>query len=101
MLKLLSRNLVIVNHAEPNLVKLFASGDTSVVYKHKIEVEWQTDTQREAAGGARVSWISSKRNRTIGFGERDQIDVVTESVIRWASCTHIPTAPSLRLSLVC
>jgi calcium-dependent protein kinase len=55
-----------------------------------------------AAIGSRVLGIHSKRNRTIGLGEHEQLDLmVTESVIRWASCTHLPTAPSLRSSLVC
>ncbi|XP_010255556.1 PREDICTED: calcium-dependent protein kinase 26-like [Nelumbo nucifera] len=51
---------------------------------------------------SRVFGIHSKRNHTIGLGELEQLDLmVTESVIRWASCTHLPTAPSLRSSLVC
>ncbi|CAL9008615.1 unnamed protein product [Prunus brigantina] len=50
--------------------------------------------------GSRTSAIHSKRNRTIGLGEREQLDfMVTESIIRWSSCTHLPT--SLRSSLVC
>ncbi|PSS33121.1 Calcium-dependent protein kinase [Actinidia chinensis var. chinensis] len=56
----------------------------------------------EGTNGSRMSGIHSKRNRTIGLGEFDQLDLmVTESVIRWASCTHLPTATSLRSSLVC
>ncbi|KAG6754459.1 hypothetical protein POTOM_042498 [Populus tomentosa] len=52
--------------------------------------------------GPRALGIHGKRNRTIGLGECKQLDLmVTESVIRWASCTHLPTAPSLRSSLVC
>lgn len=52
--------------------------------------------------GSRMLGIHSKRNHTIGLGEREQLDlIVSESVIRWASCTHLPTAPSLRSSLVC
>ncbi|KAJ1692729.1 hypothetical protein LUZ63_009427 [Rhynchospora breviuscula] len=43
-----------------------------------------------------------KRNHTIGLGELDQLDLtVSESVIRWASCTDFSMAPSLRSSLVC
>ncbi|CAN6709636.1 unnamed protein product [Malus baccata var. baccata] len=50
--------------------------------------------------GSRTSAIHSKRNRTIGLGEHEQLDfMVTESIIRWSSCTHYPT--SLRSSLVC
>ncbi|KAJ4953636.1 hypothetical protein NE237_030468 [Protea cynaroides] len=51
---------------------------------------------------SRVLGIHNRRNHTIGLGERAQLDLmVSESVIRWASCTHIPSAPSLRSSLVC
>ncbi|KAK1321973.1 Calcium-dependent protein kinase 20 [Acorus calamus] len=46
--------------------------------------------------------IHNKRNHTIGFGELEQLELaVTESMIRWASCTNLPTAPSLQSSLVC
>lgn len=52
-----------------------------------------------AASTASVG-IRSKRNRTIGLGE--QLDLmVTETVIRWSSCTHLPSTPSLQSSLVC
>ncbi|GAB2265274.1 hypothetical protein Dimus_000341 [Dionaea muscipula] len=61
-----------------------------------------SDAKRAGATGSRISSIHNKRNRTIGLGEFDQIGfMVTESVIRWASCTNLPTAPSLRSSLVC
>lgn len=60
------------------------------------------DSKQNEAMGLRVLGIHNKRNRTIGLGEFEQLDiVVTESVIRWASCTHLPTTSSLRLSLVC
>lgn len=53
-----------------------------------------------AASTTTTIGIRSKRNHTIGLGE--QLDLmVTETVIRWASCTHLPSAPSLRSSLVC
>ncbi|KAI0499375.1 hypothetical protein KFK09_020278 [Dendrobium nobile] len=43
----------------------------------------------------------SKRNHTIGMGELEQLDLmVSESVIRWASCVHLTEAMSLRSSLV-
>ncbi|TVU12926.1 hypothetical protein EJB05_46593, partial [Eragrostis curvula] len=45
---------------------------------------------------------SSRRNHTIGAGEREHLDVaVAESVIRWASCTNLSTTHSLRASLDC
>lgn len=48
----------------------------------------------------RTLGFHSKRNRTIGLGECEQLDlVVTESVIRWLSCTQLPTSPNS--SLVC
>lgn len=51
------------------------------------------------ANGNRALGFHSKRNRTIGLGESEQLDlVVTESVIRWLSCTQLPTSP--RSSLV-
>ncbi|KAH0866357.1 hypothetical protein HID58_083568 [Brassica napus] len=70
----------------------------------QIEAAGKTETRRERGNWSRISGLHSKRNRTIGIGELDQLVVdvaVTESIIRWASCTHIPTAPSLTLSLVC
>ena len=51
---------------------------------------------------SRVIGMHSRRNHTIGLGELDQLDlIVSESIIRWASCTHLPSAASLRSSLVC
>ncbi|KAJ8752885.1 hypothetical protein K2173_008620 [Erythroxylum novogranatense] len=65
----------------------------------------QKPAQIKRAAGALASKmlsVHSKRNRTISLGESEQLDyLVTESVIRWASCTNLPTAPSLRASLVC
>ncbi|MBA0713716.1 hypothetical protein Golax_012734 [Gossypium laxum] len=75
---------------ESNLVKLSMLPDSLV----PVSV-------RGGPNGSRLG-IHSKRNHTISLGEINHFDlVVNESVIRWASCTHIPTAPSLRLSLVC
>ncbi|XVF13217.1 hypothetical protein REPUB_Repub08aG0189300 [Reevesia pubescens] len=90
-------------YGESNIVKLFMLPDSSVPVKHKAaELEQKTEFRRGGPNGSRLAGIHSKRNHTIGLGEFDHFDlVVTESVIRWASCTHIPTAPSLRLSLVC
>ncbi|XVE64908.1 hypothetical protein DITRI_Ditri07aG0139800 [Diplodiscus trichospermus] len=81
---------------ESNFVKLSMSPASSV------PAEQKTEFRRGGPNGSRLAGIHNKRNHTIGLGEFDHFDlVVTESVIRWASCTHIPTAPSLRLSLVC
>lgn len=48
-----------------------------------------------------LAGIHSRRTQTIGCGELEQLDimVVTESVVRWASCTVLPS--TLRSSLVC
>eukprot|EP00268_Persea_americana_P034444 TRINITY_DN34044_c0_g1_i2.p1 TRINITY_DN34044_c0_g1~~TRINITY_DN34044_c0_g1_i2.p1 ORF type:complete len:385 (+),score=89.10 TRINITY_DN34044_c0_g1_i2:754-1908(+) len=85
--------------------KLFMSMDTSACGGSRIrENEDKTaDVRRGGATSSRgLLGMQSRRNRTIGLGEFEQLDVmVTESVIRWASCTHLPTAPSLRSSLVC
>lgn len=79
--------------------------DSSLCLEHEAkDIQCKTAEVKRAGGtsGHRISGIHNKRNRTIGLGEFDQLDVVvTESVIRWASCTHLPTAPSLRSSLVC
>lgn len=59
-----------------------------------------TEVKRIGGSGHRMSCIHSKRNRTIGLGECEELDLMaTESVIRWSSCTLIST--SLRSSLVC
>ncbi|KAJ0049672.1 hypothetical protein Pint_16035 [Pistacia integerrima] len=85
--------------AESNLGKLFVLPDSTFPVKRE---SGETEIRRTGILGSRVSGIHNKRNHTIGLGEFDQLNLmVTESVIRWASCTHIPTAPSLRLSLVC
>lgn len=88
-------------HGESRTGKLFELPDSSLPIKSGIEVMERKEIWR-VSSGTKVSGIHNKRNHTIGLGELDQLNlIVTESVIRWASCTHIPTAPSLRLSLVC
>ncbi|KAF4367781.1 hypothetical protein F8388_016604 [Cannabis sativa] len=92
---------------ESNLEKcqLIAQPDFSPVKRGIGDEEMERKEIRRGGGGpggTKVGGIHSKRNNTIGLGEFTQINlIVTESVIRWASCTDIPTAPSLRLSLVC
>lgn len=81
------------------------SPDTPAVHGCKMR-ENEDRAAEVRRGGATSSrgllGLHSRRNRTIGLGEFEQLDLmVTESVIRWASCTHLPTAPSLRSSLVC
>ncbi|KAK4792621.1 hypothetical protein SAY86_023056 [Trapa natans] len=69
--------------------------------KKKAEPEGKVaEVKRVGGSGHRMLALRGKRNRTIGLGEREQLDLmVTESVIRWSSCTLLPT--SLRSSLVC
>ncbi|KAJ6821853.1 calcium-dependent protein kinase 19 [Iris pallida] len=67
------------------------------IFEHK-ESESRRGTVATAARD--TNGMRSKRNHTIGLGE--QLDLmVSESVVRWASCTHLSCAPSLRSSLVC
>lgn len=84
--------------------KLFTLPSSSpVIFNHLVGEEEHKIAEVKRGGGMtehRVWGIHSKRNRTIGLGEQERLDlVVTESVIRWSSCTLIPT--SLRSSLVC
>ncbi|XAR71752.1 Non-specific serine/threonine protein kinase [Bertholletia excelsa] len=102
-----SANIPKADSVQPvvSLGKLFTSSDSSLCIGFgTTETERKASEVRRAEGmsSSRMSGIHSKRNRTIGLGEFDQLDlVVTESVIRWASCTNLPTATSLRSSLVC
>ncbi|KAF6160441.1 hypothetical protein GIB67_019210 [Kingdonia uniflora] len=62
----------------------------------------ETENKLMDIRASRTFGIRSKRNHTIGLGELVQLDLmVTESVIRWASCTDLSSTPSLRSSLVC
>lgn len=93
----------LLGHAESRLSKALVFPDSPLPVRHDIgETEHRTEIRRGGTSGYKASVIHSKRNHTIGLGEQDQLDlIVTESVIRWASCTHIQGAPSLRSSLVC
>lgn len=86
-----------VIYSESSMEKLFPQPELLPDKRGVGEIE-----RKRGATGTKVAGIHNKRNHTIGLGEFTQINlIVTESVIRWASCTDIPTAPSLRLSLVC
>ncbi|PQQ14274.1 hypothetical protein Pyn_19584 [Prunus yedoensis var. nudiflora] len=90
------------SHGESSAEKLLMLSDCSPVKHDGEEIERKEFWRGGTNGSSRVAGIHSKRNHTIGHGELDQLNLVmTESVIRWASCTQIPTVPSLRLSLVC
>ncbi|CAH9121669.1 unnamed protein product [Cuscuta epithymum] len=83
--------------------KLFMMDDTPLCRGHaagRSECKAFEAERGEGSNMSRTSGIhSSRRNHTIGLGELDFM--VTESVIRWASCTCLPTTTSLRSSLVC
>ncbi|BFG31616.1 hypothetical protein CerSpe_178900 [Prunus speciosa] len=90
------------SYGESSAEKLLMLSDCSPVKHDGEEIERKEFRRGGTNGSSRVAGIHSKRNHTIGHGELDQLNLVmTESVIRWASCTQIPTVPSLRLSLVC
>ncbi|KAJ1402522.1 Serine/threonine-protein kinase, active site [Sesbania bispinosa] len=87
------------NASEVNAI----AGDSRLCFGHHIKERDLKPVEAKRAGGTngnRALGFHSKRNRTIGLGECEQLDlVVTESVIRWSSCTQLPTSP--RSSLVC
>ncbi|GFZ15274.1 phosphoenolpyruvate carboxylase-related kinase 1 [Actinidia rufa] len=69
----------------PGLSPCFGHGDREMGHK-VVEVK-----RSEGTSGSRMSGIHSKRNRTIGLGEFDQLDLmVTESVIR-LGIVHSPS----------
>ncbi|GAV61826.1 Pkinase domain-containing protein [Cephalotus follicularis] len=87
---------------ERNLDELLTLPDSSYVDESREERKTAEIKRAGATIGSMILGIHSKRNRTIGVGEREPLNLmVSESVIRWASCTHLPSAPSLRSSLVC
>ncbi|KAF2315691.1 hypothetical protein GH714_040220 [Hevea brasiliensis] len=102
----ISNNISSLNprHGELSLEKMFMLSESSLFCGREArEMERKPGDVKRPGGaiGSRMG-MHSKRNRTIGLGEHEQLDLmVTESVIRWASCTRLPTAPSLRSSLVC
>ncbi|XVF50755.1 hypothetical protein PTKIN_Ptkin04bG0128700 [Pterospermum kingtungense] len=92
-------------HGDASLDKVLLLPDSSPCCGPEArEMETKSAEFRRIGGssGSRMLGFHSKRNRTIGHGEREQLDfLVSESVIRWSSCTNLPTATSLRSSLVC
>ncbi|KAJ9147844.1 hypothetical protein P3X46_029960 [Hevea brasiliensis] len=88
-------------NAESTLEKPFVLPCTSSVKREVGEIMQRLEFLRERMNGSWVSSIHSRRNHNIGLRELDQLNIiVTESIIRWASGTQIPSAPSLGLSLV-
>lgn len=93
-------------HGDAGLDKVLLLADSSPCCGPEArELETSSAEFRRTGGsnGSKMSAFHSKGNRTIGHGERgEQLDfLVSESVIRWSSCTNLPTATSLRSSLVC
>ncbi|EYU25048.1 hypothetical protein ABFS82_06G038700 [Erythranthe guttata] len=85
--------------ALPSFAFISSSSVVEQILSREDEVDVKIVEGRKV--GVRMVGSHSRRNHTIGLGEFEQIDlVVTESVIRWASCTHLPTATSFRSSLV-
>ncbi|KAJ8552707.1 hypothetical protein K7X08_020100 [Anisodus acutangulus] len=88
-------------HTDASVGKVFMLSDSPVGFEQVVR-DKTSEVRNSGSNGSRTLGIQSRRNHTIGLGEFEQIDiVVTESVIRWASCTCLPTATSLRSSLVC
>ncbi|KAK3039228.1 hypothetical protein RJ639_027932 [Escallonia herrerae] len=96
---------VVLLHRDTSMGKMCILPESFLCYGHEAtEMARKASEVKRGGGtsGSRMSGIHSKRNRTIGLGEFEQLDLmVTDSVIRWASCTHLPTATSLMSSLVC
>ncbi|GLU21034.1 hypothetical protein SLE2022_371990 [Rubroshorea leprosula] len=91
-------------HGDSDVGKLPMLSDSSACcWPEARATEQKTaEVKTMGANGSRMLGFHSKRNHTIGVGEREQLHfMVSESVIRWASCTNLPTATSLRSSLVC
>ncbi|KAJ7952383.1 Calcium-dependent protein kinase [Quillaja saponaria] len=87
---------------ESNTGKLLVLLPPSHSLKGEVEETVQKDMQKGGINWFKAPGVHNRRNHTIGLGEFEQLQpILTESVIRWVSCTHIPTASSLKLSLVC
>ncbi|OMO85986.1 hypothetical protein CCACVL1_09881 [Corchorus capsularis] len=87
-------------HADAGFDKLIVLPDSSPCCGPEArEMENKAAEFRRTGGssGARMLAFHSKRNRTIGhIGEREQLDfMVSESVIRWASCEAVSTTKSI------
>ncbi|PIN05617.1 Ca2+/calmodulin-dependent protein kinase, EF-Hand protein superfamily [Handroanthus impetiginosus] len=91
---------------DSSVSKLILSPDTAGPTEPKLV---ETEQKSEVCGrgwtgiSKATTSLPSKRNLTIGLGELNHLDgiITTASVSRWASCTHISSATTLRSSLVC
>lgn len=88
-----------------SLKKLVMPSNSSICLGCDVKLNDHKSFETRKSGGpagSKALGIRSKRNRTIGLGEFEQLDLmVSESIIRWSSCTHLSSAASLRSSLVC
>ncbi|XVF12423.1 hypothetical protein REPUB_Repub08aG0117100 [Reevesia pubescens] len=86
-------------HGDAGLDKLLISPDASPCCgPEEREMDTKADEFRRTGGssGSRILAFHNKRSRTIDHGEQEQLDfMVSESVIRWASCTNLQTGTSL------
>eukprot|EP01018_Ginkgo_biloba_P012780 Gb_22778 [translate_table: standard] len=71
--------------------------------QYSVSVEQHgSETQTIGTSTTRYFILHNRENRTIGLGELEQLDLnVSESIIRWASCTHLSGATSFQSPLVC
>ncbi|KAL0312668.1 UNVERIFIED_CONTAM: Calcium-dependent protein kinase [Sesamum radiatum] len=91
-------------YPDPAIQKLILFPDTKCPTEQKsVEMEERCIIHpRGVSSASKATSLQSKRNHTISLGELDHLDLIaTASVSRWASCTRIPSAASLRSSLVC
>ncbi|KAL0324358.1 UNVERIFIED_CONTAM: Calcium-dependent protein kinase [Sesamum calycinum] len=89
---------------DPAIQKLILFPETDCPIEQKsVEMEERCNIHpRGVSSASKATSLQSKRNHTISLGELDHLDLIaTASVSRWASCTRIPSAASLRSSLVC
>ncbi|XP_008809781.2 calcium-dependent protein kinase 26-like [Phoenix dactylifera] len=82
--------------------KFFMSPDPTACFSHDVRESEPKGVRKVITTWSRATGIHHRRNHTIGLGEHEQLDLmVSESIIRWASCTQLSSTPSLRSSLVC
>ncbi|GLJ56179.1 hypothetical protein SUGI_1206070 [Cryptomeria japonica] len=93
------------SHRESSFGHLFVaavSNSIRSVSQYVMSVEEPTSETRKVGTSTSRYLISHRGNRTIGLGELEQLDLkVSDSIIRWASCTRLSSATSFQSSLVC
>ncbi|KAH9316856.1 hypothetical protein KI387_018625 [Taxus chinensis] len=85
-----------------NLFAAAVSSSIRSVSQYVMSVEERASETRKVESYAPRYLNSHRGNRTIGLGELEQLDLkVSDSIIRWASCTRLSSATSFQSSLVC